>query len=182
MQNHGDRTATIVHAIPGRVRVRLGRTLRSPQTMETLSGLLAQMEGVHNVRTNSSTGSLLLEYDPQVVDLEQLYVAAAAANVTIVVPGVATQASPEEITPLAKGINSAVGRFDRAVSDFSGGKIDLKTLFPLGLAAAALRQIASSGGNVTAAPWYALLWYSFETFNRYNGRKQGRTSEEPEPS
>lgn len=176
MQHQRDRTATVVHAIPGRVRVRLDRSLRSAETMQTLAGLLAQIEGVRQVRVNPSTGSVLLEYDPQQVNLEQLYLAANAAKVTLVMPGTPNESGPQDMTPLAKRINSTFGRLDRTVYDFSGGRIDVKTLFPLGLAAAAVRQIATSGGNVAAAPWYVLLWYSFDTFTRYN-RRAGRTPE-----
>ncbi len=172
MQGRGDGKATIVHAIPGRVRVRLDRSLRSPVFMHTLVDALSQVEGVRRVQANPSTGSLLLLYDPQLLSLEQLYQAARAADVTLVIP--ATPAAPDsagELTTLAQRINSAIGRLDQTVFGFTGGTLDLRTLFPLGLATAALRQIATSGGNLAAAPWYVLLWYSFESFTKFNSRK-----------
>ncbi len=178
MQNRGNRQATIVHAIPGRVRVRLDPTLRSPDFMRSLVETLSEVKGVHQVQSNPTTGSILLLFDPGVLSLEQLYLAASAADVVIVTPGASSEPPvSEQTTPLARSINSAVGRMDRTVFDFTGGKIDVKTLFPLGLAAAAVRQIATSGGNLAAAPWYVLLWYSFETFTKYNLRKEKNGSE-----
>ena len=178
MNDQGERKATIVHGIPGRVRVRLDSSLRTPEFMGLLAESLSQMEGVRHVQINPVTGSLLLLYDPTRLSLEQLYGAATAANITLAFPAEAGERPfTGEPTGTAQGINSFIGRLDRALFDFTDGKLDLRTLFPLGLATAALRQIATSGGNVAAAPWYVLLWYSFESFTRYNSSKPGERRE-----
>ncbi len=164
-----DRTATIVSAAPGRVRVRLGPAMRSPDAMRGLAEMVSGLEGVREARVNPTTGSLLVLYDPETVSMEGLYLAARAANLTIVVPESNSPAAITwEVSEVARAVNSAFGRMDAAVSGFTGGKLDAKTLVPLGLGAAALRQIVTSGANLGAVPWYVLLWYSFEMFTKYN--------------
>ncbi|MGE5619932.1 MAG: HMA2 domain-containing protein [Sphingomonadaceae bacterium] len=166
------RTAVIVHSIPGRIRVRLDKSSRSPDFMRTLVETLSAVEGVNRVEANPATGSVLLLYDPQVMDPEQLYLAARSAHLSVVLPGAGRPtAQPDEITPIASGINSAIGRLDRAIFNFTSGNLDTKTLVPFGLAAAAIRQIVTSRGNVATAPWYVLLWYSFSLFHRFNRRR-----------
>ncbi len=169
-----DRTATIVHAIPGRIRFRLDRSLRSPESLRSLTDTLSQMEGVRRVEVNPATGSLLLLYDPEVLNIEQLYLAARTANVNVLIPeGAAAELPSEEVSAIASRINSFFGQMDSAVFRFTGGTIDVKTLVPFGLATAALRQIAASRGRLATVPWYVLLWYSADIFIKYNRRPRG---------
>lgn len=170
-----DRTATIVSAAPGRVRVRLDRSMRSPEAMRGLAEMVCGLDGVREVRANPITGSLLVLYDPETVSTEQLYLAAKAVNLTIVVPE--SNSSPAimgEVSEMARAINSAFGRIDAAVWGFTGGNLDAKTLVPLGLGAAAVRQIATSGASLGAVPWYVLLWYCFDMFTKYNLGREPR--------
>ncbi|MHB0871817.1 MAG: HMA2 domain-containing protein [Chloroflexota bacterium] len=167
----GDRTATIVHAIPGRIRVRLGKSLSSPESMQSIMETLSAVEGVSRAEANPVTRSILLLYDPEVMNPEQLYLAAQSVDVAVVLPGSAQpSAASERITPIASSINSTVSRIDRAVFDFTGGKLDARTVVPFGLATAAIRQIVTSRGSLMRAPWYVLLWYSFELFTKFNRR------------
>jgi hypothetical protein len=175
-----NRRATVVHAIPGRVRVRLERSLRSAELLRDLVEALSEVEGVRRVQANPATGSLLLLYDPELLTLDQLLLAADAANIAVVLPGDQShQPEPDDLTPLARGINSAFGRLNRALFAFTGGKLDVRTVLPLGLAAGSLRQIARSGGNVRAVPWYVLLWYSFEVFTKFNTREESNGARRP---
>ena len=168
------RTASLVHASPGRIRIRLDRAFRSPQFMQSLADSIVELDGVKGVNVNPSTGSLLLTYDPETLGLEDLYLAAKAADLNLAIPGSAARSpAGPTLSPLSAGISTAFDRLNQGVADFTGGKADAKTLVPLGLAAWALRQITTSGGNLAAVPWYVLLWYSFETFTKY-GLRRGR--------
>ncbi len=168
------RTATVAHAIPGRIRVRLDKTLRSPDTVNSLVNALAQVEGMRLVQGNPVTGSLLLLYDPERLNLEQLFAAAQAANIKVIVPEAAAPPPPSgEVSAIATRINAAFSRLDRAMATYTGGKVDVKLLIPAGLAATAMRQIVTSAPNLTAVPWYVLLWYSFDFYSKYNRRPPG---------
>lgn len=167
-----DRSVFLVHAIPGRVRVRLGKGLRSPDEMNALVGTLSRVEGIREVRANPTIGSLLILYDPKAIGIESLVMAAAAADIDIVIPEMDGRPPPSaELSDVARGINSAFGRLDRAVARATDGRLDAKTLAPLALGAVALRRILTSGADLSAVPWYVLLWYSFELFTKYNLRR-----------
>jgi len=178
--DNGRGTATIVHAMPGRVRVRLDRSLRSPDTVRFVTETLSGLEGVRELRFNPATGCLLLLYDPDILHIDQLLLAASAANIEVVPP--TSPAPPQEgdITPLARSINALFREIDRRLLRLTSGKLDARTLFPVGLGAAALRQIIVSRGEIAAAPWYVLLWYSFEAFTKFNRAPGGRSIDKPE--
>ncbi|MBP8170896.1 MAG: hypothetical protein KAX90_01250 [Pseudomonas sp.] len=61
----------IVSALPGRIRVRDPR-LRQLARLECLRTCLAQLPGVASIELGGRTGSLLLHYDPQLIDSETL--------------------------------------------------------------------------------------------------------------
>lgn len=165
-------TATILHAIPGRIRVRVEGSARAPETMSALASAVSQIAGVQEVRINPTTGSLLALYDPNAVSIEEMYIAARAARLNITAPG--SPSSPgetAEVSQVARNITSSFGRVDSAISSVTGGRLDAKTLVPLGLGAAAVRQIATTGAGLSAIPWYILLWYSYGIFTKYNLRR-----------
>jgi len=173
----GQKTVTIVHAMPGRIRVRLDRASRSPEGVQSLVDAISKVEGVRQVQANPVSGSILVHYDPEVLGIEGLYLAARAANLNVVQPQEAARPGwSVEPSLVAQSINSAFGRLDTTIADITGGKIDAKTIAPLGLVGLALRQIVVSGASLRNAPWYVLLWYSFGLFTRYNvgtGRRTG---------
>jgi len=170
----GVRSASLVHATPGRIRIRFERALRSPEFMQSLADSIAKTDGVRQVSVNPSTGSLLLTYDPEILGMSDLYLLAKAAGITLTMSGTANPAASDTVPPAAAGISSAFDRLNGAVADFTGGKADARTLIPMGLAAWALRQITLSKGNLTAVPWYVLLWYSFEIFTRHGLKRRGQ--------
>ncbi len=59
------------------------------------------------------------------------------------------------------------------------GWVDLKTLVPLGLGAIALRQLLTKGLQLDAIPWYALLWYAFDSFVILNRTPANITYDQP---
>lgn len=171
-------TAYVVHDIPGRIRMRLDKSHRSPEVMRSLVQSFSRVEGVHDVRGNPSTGSLLLIYDPESLRMESLYMAAQSARLNIAMPHPQFQPPRQAgVTPAAASVNSIFGRVDAAITGLTGGLIDAKTLAPLGLTAVAVHQIITSRGHLARAPWYTLLWYAFGIFTRYNLR---RNSKQPE--
>jgi hypothetical protein len=54
-----------VHALPGRLRVKLAAIKRAPAVAEHLEQVLRRDKGVVEVVANPLTGSLLVHYDPQ---------------------------------------------------------------------------------------------------------------------
>jgi hypothetical protein len=167
-----DRIATVVHTMPGRLRVRLSRSLGTPETLGSVAESLSQVPGVRHVQVNPVSRSVLLLYDPQLLSLEDLSLAAAAADIRVTVPGENGGGhSSEELSGVARSINNTFGSMDESVRQATAGRLDAKTLLPLALGAAGLRQIFASGAAMRAIPGYVLLWYAFEMFTKYNLRR-----------
>lgn len=67
----------IVSYIPGRVRLRAA-ALKNPETMQSVLEMAQGFEGVLSVEPNPRSGSLLVLYDPALIDEAMLQQAAAA--------------------------------------------------------------------------------------------------------
>ncbi len=63
--------------IDGRVRIRAA-ALKDPAKMALVESAVKEQPGVHTAVANLRTGSLLVEYDPQVISREMLTMAAQA--------------------------------------------------------------------------------------------------------
>jgi hypothetical protein len=62
---------TLVHALPGRVRLKLGEMKNNPALAREVKKMLSAKPGVFRVEVNYTTGSILLQFDPEVIDLFQ---------------------------------------------------------------------------------------------------------------
>lgn len=56
-------SVTVMHAHPGRVRLKLAQIKRDPGFAQEIKELLTPVPGIKRVETNSLTGSLLVLYD-----------------------------------------------------------------------------------------------------------------------
>jgi Heavy metal associated domain 2 len=78
MIQHG---ATVVHHIPGRLRVRLPRASRRPDILHDLHGFISGLGGVRRVEINPVTGSILVHYAPESAqDVEGLLAGGASSG------------------------------------------------------------------------------------------------------
>jgi hypothetical protein len=97
----------VVHAIPGRVRLKIISLRDNPELAREIRARLAGLQGIRRVEANPLTGSLLVLYDP------------------------------EEITSLAGGFSTALGALNARVGNVTGGidlRLLLPlTLFALGI-------------------------------------------------
>jgi hypothetical protein len=117
--------------------------------------------GVRSVQTNSLARSMVVTYDDRAVGLPDLLEAATRAGMRFVSEEENTSGTPG-FRPVDQTIASFFRDADERVRESLGGAADLRTLVPAGLALLALREILA--GRLVGAPWYALLWYSFDSF------------------
>lgn len=61
-----------VHEVPGRVRIKIPMLKRNKKEAETLRGILEEMEGVVSTSTNTVTGSVVINYDDDLVSSQHL--------------------------------------------------------------------------------------------------------------
>jgi len=143
---------------------------------------LRAREGIAAVTTKTRTGSILVQYDPHRLsggDLTAILhdvgvIAGEIAGADDVLAEMMPGPDPREVvdhSSAAVSLMDALTDLDRRVSELTGGKVDIKLLFPLGLVAIALRQIATSGLGVAEVPAYVLLWYAFDTFYKLHQRR-----------
>ena len=142
-----------------------------PREPEAVAGLLARLAGrpgVRAARYHPASGSIVVEYDP-----ELLREAALVSELPVVPASLAPALPPVTSTPVARAVSRGWWQSDSYLARLSGGRMDMKTLLPLALALLAVRQLFLQG-ELGAAPWHALLWYSYSIFYQFHPELRGR--------
>ena len=126
-------TAHVVHRSRHRLRLRVLEKREEPEYFDRAQQAVAQLPGVATVRTNSRTGSILIEcpnlpLDDLLADLD-----------TITLFRLETE--PEPAASALAPVEAAITAFNRALQKRSAGGADLRTLVFVGLVALAIRQI-----------------------------------------
>jgi hypothetical protein len=160
----------VVHAIPGRVRVKIPRLREDPAFAREIQERLSAVQGIQQVEINSVTGSLLVLYDRTALEsLDSLL--SLAGWFSSLFPDIefgeleswlAPANGNGNATPLTEHLSSFFGGLNTKVSETTGG-IDLKLLLPLSLFLLGVRGMMVAGKGVFPA-WYDLLWFAFGTF------------------
>jgi copper chaperone CopZ len=153
----------VVHVSPGRIRVKVPRSAVGSAALQDAERALSAQPGVQQVRVNPTAASVVVNYDPAGVSLPALFAAIARAGVTIE-PVDARQGASRSTQDLylGKPVEKVAGAANQGIAKMTGGTLDLRMLVPIGLGALALREIMS--GRLGAAPWYTLLWWTFDSF------------------
>lgn len=71
MKNEKD--IQVVHALPDRVRLKLPRLKNNMAYAEEIQRRLHSVQGITHLETNPKTGSLLIQYDPTVLEMLALH-------------------------------------------------------------------------------------------------------------
>jgi hypothetical protein len=165
----------LVHAIPGRVRVKIARLRDNPEFAREICQRLSGVRGIRRIEANPLTSSLLVLYDPEeMTSLDSLF--ALAEIVTPLFPGLDMAQLAEWLgrsgnglgpaPSLARGISSGLGTLNARVGRATGG-IDFKFLLPLILFVLGVRGLLVAKMAPFPA-WYDLWWFSFGTFYMLN--------------
>jgi len=166
--------ATVVHHIPGRLRVRLPRSQRDPRVLKELRDFVCGLGGVRSVQINPATGSILVHYHPESqADIQSLLAHSHEAALAVGTPPELTEADElaEKIereaeflaahSELAFHLVRAVKTLNREIREASGNTVDLKVLLPAGLA---LWAFFKAGSEVATPLWVTLAIFSFNSF------------------
>jgi hypothetical protein len=164
-----DRSVEILHAIPGRVRLRVAGLKRDPALAREIEGRFSADPAIQHVEASPVTGSVLIRFDPAagppvefVRRLVPEHIAAEWEVATLPTP-----APARDVTP-ARGIADFFRVLNRRVGARTGG-LDLTVLLPLALFALGVRGLLGSERKKLAVPtWYDLLWFAFGTFLMLN--------------
>jgi hypothetical protein len=171
----------VVHALPGRVRIRLRREELTDEFVRELRSALTSLSGVYDVETTPRTGSVVIHYDPAELDAAGLINLARTANLLALdpLPGDDESfANSQAAGTPAERVVRTFREVDARLAEVTQGRWDLRSLVPAALGLLALRQMVRSFGELGAAPWYVLAWYAFDSFWKLN---QERNSAEHRP-
>jgi copper chaperone CopZ len=170
----------VVHAIPGRVRLKIGEVRDNPALAWDVEEQLSRIPGVKRVEANPVTGSVLVLFDePQATPADSLEHLSSIwpAELGSLDPAAlghehanghvnGTNGASAGIGPLDRRIVGMFGSLNARVSDATHGT-DLKVLFPLALFALGVRGLFTD--KLPFPAWYDFFWFALSTFIMLNG-------------
>ena len=166
-------TATVVSATRGRARLKVsGPSDEVSEVLDRITQHCGDAESQVSVTTNARTGSALLSWDPEQLDVEHALELVRAAHTALsgVVPPHVSKAIDRAASRSARMLWNELRVADGRVFDATHGAVDLRMLVPLGLATLSLRQLLRTGPQVAKLPWYMLAYYAFDTFHKFHHR------------
>ncbi len=167
----------VVHALPGRVRLKLAKVKGNPALARQAQEKLTQVPGIRQVEVKPITGSLLIHYDRDhlfsLASMEVLSVTLGELFPEIEVASLATGLASLAANPgsgpapaIAEQITGSFGTINTGIGKITGG-LDLKLLLPLALIFLGLRGLWTSE-KVLSPSWSNLLWFGFASFVMLN--------------
>ena len=165
---------SLVHHHPGRLRVRADAFRRregaDPDAVGRARAALDALPGIAQVSHNGRTGSLLVEYEPGLVQPEViLRRITAAANLDMP----SDDPSPRGREPALVAIDTA-REINDLVAELAGYRTDLRGLVPAGMAAMAVYSFAFHK-DARLPRWDNLLYWSYNIFSQLHRREiEGR--------
>lgn len=169
----------MVHALPGRVRVKLPRLKGNAILAREIERMPTPLEGMHRVETSTTTGSVLVLYEPRLLatlDTEAVGALRALADML----GLSSEDVPmAELQPWlhaamngapagtsttpGSGLSALFGSVNAGIPPVTGGWGELRTLVPLTLVLLGLRSLLLAD-RLPFPSWYEYLWFAFSTF------------------
>jgi len=160
--------AWVVSAIPGRIRIKLHPSKRSPALMNGVKDRLNSHEGVHHVRLNNGTGSITVRYDHDRHSTQS--VLGLLEDLDTVFESLGHEAEMGSLegeagdTFASAGFVEALNDLNRKIYGATGVPVNLKILMPLLFAGAGLWSISKRGLMIEAVPGWLFLWLAFDMF------------------
>jgi len=170
------RVIYVIHATPGRTRLRLPWLRHDAKQATPLADGLLRVEGIEEVQVRPYTGSVLCSHDPRELDMEGLVgEVRRLTGVNVVVrPGEEPPEEEELLRALSEGsgVARAASQFVKGVNvdvlRATGGRMDLGALAALSFAVAGAVEVAVTG-KLPLPKWFNLGWWAFRTFATTEG-------------
>ena len=167
----------VVHAIPGRIRLKVSELKDNPALAEAVQERLSSVEAVDWVETNPVTGSVLVVYDVDEVAsfdsvdalsevLTPIFPSLDAGQIRARLTRPANGSPSESSVSLDRRISGMIGGLNVGVGKVTGG-VDLRVLLPVALFCLGVRGLLASE-KLPFPAWYDFLWFAFGTFVALN--------------
>jgi hypothetical protein len=162
MASHG---LAVVHAMPGRLRLRVPVPARTSGLPEAIAAL----PGVTDATWNPRSRGLLVRYEGSEITGREI-IHAAVSHAGVGMPrGIVDDAGRRDES-VGAGIASAVGDLNTRVSRATAGHFDLGALVPIALSVWAVAEMVRS--RVDPLSWSSALWYAHGLFRDYALRER----------
>ncbi|MDF5724561.1 MAG: hypothetical protein PUP91_29680 [Rhizonema sp. PD37] len=161
----------VVSSTPTRLRLRVAPSHRQSGKMERITSALQAHPNINQVRTNVQNGTITIEQDGEKGSQENVF--ASLKDLGIIFGDIA-----EGKSDAAVEVSNAVVDLNKRVRVSTNGVVDLRFLFPLGLASLAVRQLIVKGIQLEIIPWYVLAWYAFDSFIKLHATSQIKSPSE----
>jgi hypothetical protein len=169
------RSARVVHHVKGRIRVKLQDAKGNHRFLDSVKQSLSPMAGVRHVDVNSSTGTVVVNYDQTTQpDFAQTLADHGESEGLFCleppelseVDEIADKLQREaqflaQHSDMAKSCVDFVSQIDQSLKRATNNSVDLKVLLPLGLAVYAFLELES---DITTPLWVTLGIFSFNSF------------------
>jgi copper chaperone CopZ len=167
--------AQVIHHIPGRMRVKLPQMKGKSEALAKVKQSVCQMPGVTSVDTNTTTGSVLVNYDPKAFDQFQSSLADHAETQSLFslkplelteLDEMADKVEGEaeflaEHSELARSVVNVCKQLNDEVKRSTRNMVDLKVLVPLALA---VYTFTRQDPNLSTPLWVTLGIFSVNSF------------------
>lgn len=164
----------VVHAMPGRVRLRVSKVRDNPAFAQRAQDRLARVPGVKQVEVKPLTGSVLIFYDTAVLLAEgamaaltdgfsELFPELGAEALNLGIESLVHVLSGGEKEAPSSNFTDSMGSINAQVARLTGG-YDLKLLIPMTFLFFGVRNLVTSAKVATPA-WYDYLWFAFASFS-----------------
>jgi Heavy metal associated domain 2 len=155
---------SIVHDIPGRLRLRLPNV----PAVEDLVRELTAVPGIVECAWSPRTGSLRIHYDRAVITPGTIveWVASRAAVAGPEPERAPAPAAASTRASFGTAVKTAMTEVNQRVSRVTGGTFDLPGLLVVSLVVWAAREIVR--GRVAPLAWSTALWYANGLFHDYH--------------
>jgi hypothetical protein len=153
----GPASLSVVHHHPGRLRMRTEAFLDAAFAAERTRIGLARTPGVRAAAHDGRTGSLLVEYAPAAIDVEELIARVEELS------GLRVRAPQQRHASVAPKIWRAMQRTDRMVQEATRGRFDLGIIVPTSLAVLSVYSFFR-GSHVRLPRWDSLVFWAYSVF------------------
>jgi hypothetical protein len=159
--------ATIVHSVPGRLRLRVPSLRNIDWRRSELEGLADESEDIEYLAARPAARSLVVEYNPASATADEVVAELSAALGLVVRPLDGTAASNQvDSRRIARGVRELVREANNHVAATTRG-VDLRLLVPGTLFVLSVGALL--GARRREMPhWHSMLWYAYNLFNHLN--------------
>jgi hypothetical protein len=160
------RAVSIVHDIPGRLRLRLP----PGAGIAGLRDVIDRLNGAQSSVWSPRTRSLLIRYDASVLTPDEITrTVAEHADLDVPRPNDASHPADGRL-PVAAAVVGAFRDLNERVARGTRGRLDLPIVLSVGLAFWAGRQLLR--GPITPLAWTSAIWYAHGLFRDYHATRE----------